>query len=153
MPGESNPSLDGLPDEIVTYIRNLRSESANYRTQRNEYRDKYTDAGQLLATANTKLDGLSAVEDQVETLAKANASLTTNHDKLRAAAKFGIPDEVDRLKGSTFDEWEADAKDLSEKLGKPVGNRTPKDEAAGERPKTDEIEDPILKAFRDAGVM
>lgn len=142
-------SLDGLPDDTVNYIKSLRQEAARYRTERNEIKTKYEDAGTLLATANSKLDEFSAMETQLETTVNQQTELQTNFDKLRAAAKFGIPEEVDRLKGSKYEEWEADAESLAVKLG----NRKPtitKDAAATEKPKPPKS-DPITEAFRKEG--
>lgn len=144
-----NLSLEGLSDDIVKYIKDLRGEAARYRTERNEVQAKYDDAGGLLKQANTKLDALSAIEDQLESTVKERTELSTNYDKLRAAAKFGIPEEVDRLKGSSYDEWEKDAEGLAEKIG-PRKTSTPKDPAAGDQPKPTK-RDPILEAFRAGG--
>jgi hypothetical protein len=103
-----------------------------------------------LGTANQRLSEYDSVKSTLETTLTENSTLTQQYDKLRAAAKFGIPDEVDRLKGSKYEDWEADAKDLAEKLGKktPV---VPKDDAAGDTP-GDAKDDPISAAFKAAGL-
>lgn len=143
--------INELPDAARDYIKSLRAESARYRIERNEFRDKYTEAGTLIEQANQKVDKASEWETKVSDLETKNGDLEKKLGKLTAAAKFGIPDEVDRLKGSTPEEWEEDAKSLSEKFGsKPPG--IPKDPAAGEKPK-DPKDDPITRAFRDAGVL
>lgn len=150
MPGDL--SLEGLPEDAVNYIKTLRQEAARYRTERNEVKTKYEEAGTLLKTANSKLDEFSAMEDQLETTVKERTELQTNFDKLRAASKFGIPDEVDRLKGKSYEEWEKDAEDLAVKLGtrKPTLS---KDAAAKEAPKTSTKADPIAAAFREKGLL
>jgi chromosome segregation ATPase len=144
--------LDELPEGAQAYIRELRAESARYRTERNEFRDKYTDAGALLQTANEQIDAAKEWETKYESLLTDNSKLSSKHDRLLAAAKFGIPEEADRLKGEKYEDWEADAKALAEKFGsgKPPG--LPKDPAAEEPPKEPK-DDPITKAFRDAGVL
>lgn len=143
-------SLDSLPENTQEYIRELRKEAARYRTERNELNTKYTEAGNLLAEANKRLDEFSAMETRLEEETNKNLGLSTKYDKLRAAAKFGIPEEVDRLQGSTYEEWETDAESLSAKLktGKTV---LPKDPAAGDKPSDPSATDPLVKAFRDAG--
>lgn len=141
-------SLDGLPEETVKYIKQLRQEAAGYRTERNSLQSKYDDAGTLLKKANDRLDEFSAMETQLETVVKEKTEYSTKYDKLRAAAQHGIPDEVDRLQGSTYDEWVKDAEALAGKI-KP-GKTLPKDPAAGT--KTPAVKnDPITEAFRVDG--
>lgn len=144
-------SLDGLPEDTQEYIRKLRKEAAGYRTERNEFRDKYDQAGDLLKQANDKLDGFSALEDQLEKTRNEKISFEENYDRLRAAAEFGIPDEADRLKGKNYDEWKADAENLSQKFGGKKSTLT-KDPAAGKTPKGEQ-DDPITAAWRKSGLL
>jgi chromosome segregation ATPase len=144
--------INELPDAARDYIKSLRAESARYRIERNDFRDKYTEAGTLIEQANQKVDQATEWETKYSTLETKNGDLEKQLGKLTAAAKFGIPDEVDRLKGSTPEEWEADAQSLAEKFGsnKPTG--IPKDPAAKDKPE-DPKDDPITAAFRAAGVL
>lgn len=150
MPDDFN--LDDLPEGAQKYIRDLRSESARYRTERNEFRDKYADAGDLLKTANEKIEAAKEWETKYESALTDNSKLTSQYDRLRAAAKFGISEEADRLKGEKYEDWEADAKALAEKFGNRKPDPLQKDPAAEEPPKEPK-DDPISKAFRDAGFL
>jgi chromosome segregation ATPase len=159
-----NPSLEGLSEETQTYIRSLRSEAARYRTERNDYQakyadvnTKYTEAGNLLSQANTKLDQLATVESTAEENAKALATLTEQQERDRIAWGAGLtPEDSERLKGKTKEEWQADATALAARLN-PGGRRPPqtlpKDPAAGNGPAGDGSEDPIRAAFASAGLL
>lgn len=158
-----NPSLDGLSDETQSYIRSLRAEAARYRTERNdantkltEVTTKYAESGSLLQTANTQLAELSAVKDSNDKnaadLAKANA--LRERDSIAWAAGL-TPEDADRLKGATPEELKADAAALAARLGTKGRTVLTKDGAAagstGSTPPGDE--DPIRKAFADAGLL
>lgn len=149
MPDDFN--LDELPDGAQKYIRDLRAESARYRTERNDFRDKYAGAGDALREANQRIEAAKEWETKYESLLTDNSKLSSQYDRLRAAAKFGISEEADRLKGEKYEDWEDDARALAEKFGskKP---ELPKDPAAQEPPKEPK-DDPITKAFRDAGIL
>lgn len=142
-------SLEGFPPEAVTYIRDLRNEAAQYRTERNEVRAKYEEAGSLLATANTKLGELGSLQETHEKTLTENAALNDKFNRLSVAASFGISDHADRLKGGTVEELTADAKALAETIGKP-GLR--KDPTAGQ-PTGEPAKDPFKDAFRRAGLL
>jgi chromosome segregation ATPase len=143
--------INELPDPARDYIKALRAEAAQYRVERNNFRDKYTEAGTLIEQANQKVDQATEWQTKYSALETTNGDLEKQIGRLTAAAKYGIPEEVDRLKGSTPEEWEEDAKSLSEKFGsgKPTG--LAKDPAAKEKPEEPK-DDPIKKAFRDAGI-
>jgi hypothetical protein len=142
-------SLEGFPPEAVTYIKDLRNEAAQYRTERNEVRAKYEEAGSLLATANTKLGELGSLQETHEKTLTENASLADKYNRLSVAAQFGIPDHADRLKGGTVEELTEDAKALASTFGK---KGLAKDSAAGSPP-GDAAKDPYKDAFRRAGLI
>lgn len=148
--------FDEIPDEgdlrnrVRGYIQSLRSEAAGYRTERNDFKEKYTEAGDLLKRANDKLTDAAELETKYQQSLTDNSKLNEQYDKLRAAAKHGISDEVDRLKGSNYDEWEADAESLAGKLSKK--STIPKDAAAGKDPKPPK-DDPLTAAFREKGFL
>lgn len=142
-------SLEGFPPEAVTYIKDLRTEAAQYRTERNEFRAKYEEAGSVLKDANTKLGELSSLQETHEKTLTENAALADKYTRLSVASSFGISDHADRLKGATVEELTADAKALAETFGKP-GLR--KDPAAGQ-PTGEPAKDPFKDAFRRAGLL
>jgi hypothetical protein len=144
--------INELPDSARDYIKSLRAESARYRIERNDFRDKYTEAGTLIEKANEKVDKATEWETKYSDLETKNGDLQKQLGKLTAAAKFGIPDEVGRLQGTTPEEWEADAKSLSEKFGSGKPSGIPKDPAAKDKPEEPK-DDPITAAFRAAGVL
>jgi flagellar capping protein FliD len=154
MPDEIN--FDELPDEfrgkVKSYVSDLRGEAARYRTERNQFRDKFTEAETLMSEANTKLKDLDTLKETNTKLTDDFGKLTESHDRLRAAAKFGISEEAPRLQGKTYDEWETDAESLAKKFGAKAPG-LPKDPAAGDPPKDSVKEDGITKAFRDAGIL
>jgi chromosome segregation ATPase len=158
-----NPTIDHLPEETQTYIRQLRSEAAKYRTERNDFQTKYnevntkyTEAGNLLQQANTQLDKFATLESTAEENAKRLAELEQVRQRESIAWEAGLtPEDAGRLQGANADEWKADAEKLAARLN-PSGRRrlTPDPAAAGAQ---DTVipgnEDPIRKAFLDAGVL
>lgn len=148
-------SIEDFSPEAQAYIKELRSESAQYRTERNTFRDKstefenkYSEAGAALKAANEKFAEFSALPDKVETLNKSNAELATKLQRQEIAWANGLtPDDAPRLQGATPEEWTKDAEGLAARLGKPRG-LTP-DPAAGKTP-ADPPKDPILAAFDKA---
>lgn len=157
-----NPTLDGLPEDMQTYIRSLRTENARYRTERNDYRDKYndvsskyTEAGNLLAQANQKLDQFATLESTAEETAKRAGEFETKHAKAMAAWGAGLtPEDIDRIQGTTPEEWKADAEKYAARIGA-TGRRTnlPPDPAAGGDLTTPPENDPITEAFRKKGLI
>jgi hypothetical protein len=145
-------SLEGFPPEAVTYIKDLRNEAAQYRTERNEVRAKYEEAGSLLKDANTKLTELGSLQETHEKTLTENASLADKFNRLSVAAKFGIADHADRLKGATVEELETDAKTLADTFGKQGPPRLGRDPAAGQDPNGPKV-DPVIEAFKRAGVL
>lgn len=153
-------SINDFPEEAQAYIRELRAENARYRTERNdlrtqktEFETKYTEAGQLLKTANEKLDEFSAAKDTAEKLSADLAAKDEAFGKVSVWAEaLGVDlKDADRLKGSNAEEWKADAEALAPRFtNKPAG--VPKNPGAGEPPKGGATEDPISKAFSEAGL-
>lgn len=153
-------SIESFPEEAQAYIRELRSEAAQYRTERNdlraeatELREKYTEAGSLLKTANEQLAELSAAKDASE---KNSADLAAAQEKLgrlTAAAKFKLPPEdAARLQGTSEEEWVKDAEALAARL---KTNGVPRNDALGEGTPENENQqsDPVSEAFRAAGLL
>lgn len=149
---DDDVKVSELPQNVQDYIGELRKEAARYRTERNEFRDKYSSAGETLAEANQRIDSYKEFETKYNDLAPKHTSLTENYDRLRAAAKFGISEEANRLQGSNYEEWETDAESLSKKFGTGAPPGVVKDPAAKEPPQ-DPKDDPITEAFRKAGVL
>lgn len=153
-----NPTLDGLPEDVQKYIRELRSEAASYRTERNDYRNKFTEvstkyaeSGTLLEQANAKLDKFATVESVAEDNAKRAAELEQKYAKATIAWDAGLSkDDVDRIKGDKPEEWQSDAAELAKRIGK-TPRTLPKDDAARAATPSAGKENPILKAFEDAG--
>jgi chromosome segregation ATPase len=158
-----NFSIDGLPEETQNYIRSLRSEAAKYRTERNEVQTKltevttkYAESASAMQAANTKLDELSAIKDASEKNAADLAKLTALRERETIAWSAGLTvEDAARLQGANADELKADAEKLAARLGTKGRVPIPKDGAAPESGKTDDVgnEDPIKKAFRDAGLL
>lgn len=158
----SDLSLDNLPEDVQNYVRSLRTENARYRTERNDYMTKYnevngkfTEAGTLLAQANAKLDQFATLESTAEENAKKAAELDQAYAKSLVAWKAGLaPEDVNRIQGEKPEDWEADAKALAARIGSPRPRTLPKDGAAGtgSTPEPGK-EDPIRKAFADAGLL
>lgn len=145
-------SLEGFPPEAVSYIKDLRNEAAQYRTERNEVRAKYDEAGDLLKNANTRLADFDKVKSDYEKTLTDNASLEGKFNRLSIAAKYGIPDEADRLKGTTPEELEADAESFAAKLGTKTPGIRRDAAAGGKAPEAVEV-DPITEAFRAKGLL
>lgn len=158
-----NFTIDDLPEPAQQYIKGLRNEAAQYRVERNtartekaEVETKYAEAGALLAQANTKLDQFATLESTNEATVTTMAELQEKFD--RQSAILGYPnltaEDAGRLQGKNAEEWAADAKALSERMGgaKPPGLN--KDDAAGAQPPDpSETDDPITTAFRNAGLL
>lgn len=153
-------SIADLPEETQSYIRNLRAEAAQYRTQRNDAQTelanvttKYTEAGGLLKTANEKLDEYSAYKDTAEKLSADLAQRDENLGRVNTWAEaLGIDlDDAKRLQGTTPEEWKADAEKLAPKFTS-KSPRVPKNPGAGDPPSGESTEDPISKAFREIGL-
>jgi len=157
-----NQSIDHFTEEAQTYIRELRSEAARYRTEKNDYQrrynevsTKYTEAGNLLQQANTQLDKFATLESTAEENAKRLAELEQTRQREAIAWEAGLtPEDAGRLQGSNADEWKADADKLAARLN-PSGRRrlTPDPAAAGGEPVIPGDENPIRKAFTDAGLL
>ena len=159
MSGE-NFDISELPENVQQYIKGLRNEAANYRVERNtartekaEVETKYAEAGALLSQANTKLDQFATLESTNEATVTTMAELQEKFDRQTAILGFSnlTAEDATRLKGTNAEEWAADAKALSERIGtKPSG--LTKDDAAG-KPPPEPADDPITAAFRNAGVL
>ena len=150
---EENRSIDQWPEDAQAYVKQLRTEAASYRTQRNEFEQKYAEAGTALAQANKRFEEMSALPDQVESLGKTNARLQESLDRAHAAWSQGLaPEDAPRLQGANKDEWAADAESLAKRLAgtKPPG--VPQNPAAGEPPRANASVDPVTEAFRKAGL-
>lgn len=151
-------SIAHLDEETQAYIRELRTESGRHRNERNEARaerdrltEKYTEAGELLKQANEKVGQFQTLEGTVEETAKANEALKLQRDKELAAWKAGLlPEDVDRIKGDTAEDWEKDATELASRLGRKAPG-IPTDPAAGAGTGDGGTKDPITEAFREAG--
>lgn len=151
-------SIDHLDEETQAYIRQLRTESGRHRTERNEARaerdrlnEKYSEAGELLKAANEKVGEFQGLESTVEETAKAHEELRLKREKELAAWKAGLlPDDVDRIKGESAEDWEKDAAELATRLGRKVPG-IPRDPAAGDPDDGPAKKDPIAEAFREAG--
>lgn len=157
----SDFSIDNLSEETQTYIKGLRQEAAGYRTERNaarterdELKNKYSEAGSLLSQANTQLDQMKTLESTSEAAVKNLTSLQEKYDRLTAIAPFKnlTQEDADRLKGAKPEEWAADAKALSERIGGVKPGGVPKDDAAGKTP-PEPKDDAISAAFRKAGLL
>lgn len=155
-------SIDHLPEETQTYIRQLRSEAAKYRTEKNDYQTrynevsaKYTEAGNLLQQANTQLDKFATLESTAEENAKRLAELEQTRQRESIAWEAGLtPEDAGRLQGANADEWKADAEKLAARLNSSSRRRlAPDPAAAGGEPVIPGNEDPIRKAFSDAGLL
>jgi predicted nucleic acid-binding Zn-ribbon protein len=145
-------SIEHLDAETQKYIRDLRAENARFRTEKNDLSTKYTEAGNLIAEANTKLDGFAKLQGEHEKFLADNAKLQDSYNRVSAAAKHKLdPDEWgDRLKGSTLEELIADAAKIAPTVsGKPS---IPVDPAAGGAPPAAPTVDPITAAFKRAGL-
>lgn len=122
---EGTPAFESLPQYWQDYYGKLRRENASHRTKANEWQNKardleakYTEAGQLLETANKRLEGVGQLEDQHEKDMAEVEAAKAEAGKVRAAASAGLPvDFADRLKGANAEEWQADAKALAEHFG------------------------------------
>ncbi|ATY11572.1 hypothetical protein CU254_14725 [Amycolatopsis sp. AA4] len=164
MPDRDNEiDLSTLEEPVRAYIKELRGENAKHRAakntvaaERDELAKKYEEAGQLLQSANERLTQfdafkekatkLDALTDDHEKLLTENSVLGDKLTRLEAAAKFGIADEADRIKGTTKEELEKDAEALAKRLG---GRGLPMNPAAGFTPPPPN-EDPLVQALRDA---
>lgn len=121
-----SPAFDALPSDWQDYIGKLRRENESYRnratewqTKHDELSTKYSEAGDLLGTANKKLESLTQLEDQHEKDLVAIETAKSEAERLRAAVAAGLPaDMADRLRGANADEWAADAQSLAERFGK-----------------------------------
>lgn len=96
-------SVDGLPDWAQKQIKDLRRESANYRTQLQSVKD-----------ASVKTD------EEFETLKAELAKKDVALVRERIASKHGLPDALrDRLQGETQEDLEADAKAIASLIHSP----------------------------------
>jgi len=159
-----NQTIDHFTEEAQTYIRQLRSEAARYRTEKNEYQakynevnTKYTEAGNLLQQANTQLDKFATLESTAEENAKRLAELEQTRQRESIAWEAGLtPEDAGRLQGANADEWKADAEKLAARLspsGRRRTNLAPDPAALSGEPTIPGNEDPIRKAFSDAGLI
>jgi len=146
----SDFDLSELPANAQEYIRELRRESAKYRTERNDFRDKIAERDEAVREANKKFEDFDRLrEDHEKTLAD-NSKLNLENGRMKAAGKAGIFEHYDRIQGEKPEDWEKDASELAEKFGtkKPPG--VPKDDAAGNNP-GEPKSSPLAEAFRKAG--
>ena len=58
--------MSELSSGAQDYIRELRKENAKYRTERNDFRDKYADAGEALREAGTKVSDYAQFQETHE---------------------------------------------------------------------------------------
>lgn len=149
--------IESLPLDIQRYIGELRDEAAKHRTAKNseaarasELEAKYTEAGGLLKAANDKLSEFESFTDQHEKLLSEHEQLRGEFTKTTIAAKHGLLDHVDRLKGATEEELEADAVKLAESFGAKPPPTIPVDNAAGKPPTPLTDADELTKSFRSA---
>lgn len=152
------PAFDALPKDWQDYVGKLRRENESYRnratewqTKHDELSTKYSEAGDLLGTANKKLEALAALEDQHEKDLVALASAQSESERLRAAVAAGLPvDMADRLKGTNADEWAADAQTLAERFGKGAQSSGYVDHSQGKGNSVTALNDDALTAkFRE----
>lgn len=145
-------TIDHLDEETQKYIRALRSENAKFRNEKNDFQTKYNESAGLMAAANKKLEEFDGFKSEHEKFLVEFENEKLRASKLFAAAKHGLdPDEdLDRLKGSTQDDFLADAEKLAARLGG-VKPSIPLDPAAKQPPAAPKL-DPIDKAFKDAGL-
>lgn len=143
---EDNGSIEAFPEDAQRVIKELRAEAAKMRVQRNDYRAKFEEAGSLLAQANEHVDRAAALEEEKARLLAERDEANNSLMKLRVAAKYGLVDHVDRLKGNTEEELTADAESFSKTVR---ANGLPRDPASREpagAPKVNPIEEFLLKA-------
>lgn len=140
-----------LPNSAQDYIRSLRTENARYRTERNDFKDKYADAGEALREAGAKVSEFTKFQEDHEKLVTEKSAIEAKFNRLSVASEFGIASHADRLKGSTMDELKTDAEALAKQFGAKTPG-VPKDPAAG-KPPVDYAgkANPLAQAFRDAG--
>jgi hypothetical protein len=143
--------MSELSNGAQDYIRELRKENAKYRTERNDYRDKYADAGEALREAATKVSDYTSFQETHEKTLAEKAAIESKFNRLSVAAEFGIAAHADRLKGSTVEELKTDAASLAETFGK-VAPGVRKDVAAGDPPAGSEKPNPYKEAFKRAGL-
>jgi hypothetical protein len=140
--------ISELPEPAQEYIRSLRSEAAEHRVQKNEWRQKYTDAGETLAEANKRIAEAEKFKEDHEKFLAEHEILKDWTQRLEIASDFGLPSsDAKRLQGSTPEELKADAEAFAQRVNKPGGPK--KDLAAGDPP-TEPKSDPIRAAFDKA---
>lgn len=148
--------LTELPDKAQEYIRNLRRESAKYRTERNEARDKIVERDEAVRQANEKFKEFDKVQSDYEKSLAENSRLLDENGRMKAAGEAGVFTDWNRLQGKSADEWAEDAKGLAGRLSGAQGgdeDKKPgvnKDDAATKKP-AEGKESPLAKAFREAG--
>lgn len=132
--GDSAPKGAGgkaeteLPQWAQDELSRVRREAARYRTERNDFRDKFKDA-----KSPEDVAALVAAHDA------KTAALELDLTRERVARKAGLPDDLaERLRGSDETELEADAKAL-QKYASPA--KRGGDDPKGGLDPTDEPED------------
>lgn len=149
--------IESLPDDIQTYISELRDEAAKHRTAKNseaaraeELETKYNEAGKLLQDANSKLESADEVTDAHEKLLAEHEDTKFQLLRTQVAARYGIADHVHRIQGSSEEELDADAANLAQLVHAKSAPSIPVDTAAAEPPTPLTDTDELSKSFRSA---
>lgn len=124
--------ISHLAEQDQAYIRELREESKTRRLKVSELEGKLGERDTAVNQALTRITDLESqieagrtIQQNYDTLRDAHAEVLSKADqasldllRLNAALDAELPkDFADRLKGSTKEELEADAKTLKEKVG------------------------------------
>jgi len=103
------------PDHLERELKKVRAEAAKYRTQNKELAEKAARLDELEGTTKSDLEKLAEKATTAEQRAQAAEQRAL---RLEIAADKGIPKRlIDRMRGSTQEELEADADELLELLG------------------------------------
>ena len=124
--------ISGLPEDVQTYIKELRDEAKTRRLEVADLNTKLSERDSLVAQANTKLDELNAKAAQGQEIATKFSALQDEYAQTTAAyantqlelARINAAREAkldlsfaDRLKGDTPDALKADAEAFKQSLG------------------------------------
>ena len=161
--------ISSYPEEIQTYIKELREEAKANRLRAAELESKVTERDTVVGQANSKLDELNAkitaaqeITNKYSALqdehAQATASLATTQLELARinaarAAKLDLS-FAERLKGDSPDALKADAEAFKQSLGSvgsgsATGDRTNTAGAAAPLTETEGLSQAIARHFAE----